>query len=400
MSDTAFDTIIIGGGPGGSTTANLLAQGGLRVLVVEKETFPRFHIGESLLPRSLPILKTLGVDVEGPAFRYKGGAEFYDEATSEYARFPFAQALPGSTVPGFAYQVERAAFDTALLERAEAAGAVVHQGERVLQVETDARGVSVRTDRETYSARYCVDASGQDAFFARRDRTTEPFGEFGRAAVFTHFEGLSDDGLSLFAEDGSIKVLLRPDGWCWLIPLSQGRLSVGIVTRAGKVTPELVDQAIASSPLTQRAIEGARRLETRIIRNFSYKNTRPSGLRYACIGDAACFLDPVFSSGVALAMTGGEALADMLLPAFAAGREADPDLLSGVNEHMDVGYGCMSQLVYAFYNTHLVRNLFFAAKPRPEHRSGLISLLAGDVWRTDNAFQDMLVKSRRLKGMA
>jgi flavin-dependent dehydrogenase len=400
MADTTFDTIVIGGGPGGSTTASLLSRGGLRVLVVEKEHFPRFHIGESLLPRSLPILNELGVDVEGPAFRYKGGAEFYDESTGEFARFPFAQALPGSTVPGFAYQVERASFDLALLERAEAAGATVHQGERVLDVQTDAREVRVRTDRATYTARYCVDASGQDAFFARRDRTTEPFGEFGRAAVFTHFEGLGEDGLSLFAEDGCIKVLLRPDGWCWLIPLSQGRLSVGIVTRVGKVTPERVDEAIASSPITQRAIAGARRLETRIIRNFSYKNTRPHGLRYACVGDAACFLDPVFSSGVALAMTGGEALAGRLLPAFEAGKEADPELLADVTKHMDVGYGCMSQLVYAFYNTHLVRNLFFAEKPRPEHRSGLISLLAGDVWRTDNAFQEMLVKSRRLKGIA
>lgn len=392
-----YDTIVIGGGPAGSTAANLLTQGGLRVLLIEKERFPRFHIGESLLPRSLPILEKLGVDVGGPAFRYKGGAEFYDELTGDYAPYPFAQGLPGGQVPGFAYQVERAGFDIALLARAEAVGATVHQEERVLEVRTEADRVHVRTNISSYEARYCVDASGQDAFFARRDRTTEPLGQFGRAAVFTHYEDLSEDALEILGTEGYIKVLLRPDGWCWLIPLSNRRLSFGVVARTGKVTEALVDEAIATSPLTRRVVAGARRLETRIIRNFSYKNTRPGGARFGCIGDAACFLDPVFSSGVALAMTGAESLTGVLLEAFKSGREAEPDLLASVGEHMEFGYSCVSQLVYAFYHTHLVRNLFFAKRPRPDLRAGLITLLAGDVWRTDNPFQDMLARSRQAK---
>src|SRR5690349_6618820 len=130
-----LDAIVIGGGPAGSTTAGLLSKAGARVLLIEKEGFPRFHIGESLLPRSVPILEKLGVDPSGPAFHYKGGAEFFDEKTGDHAVYPFADALPG--IPPHAYQVDRAVFDAALLDRARAFGADVHEGERVNSVDVE-----------------------------------------------------------------------------------------------------------------------------------------------------------------------------------------------------------------------------------------------------------------------
>lgn len=388
-----FDTIVIGGGPAGSTTAALLARAGVSVLLIEKEAFPRFHIGESLLPRSVPILEKLGVDPGGPAFHYKGGAEFFDEKTGDHAVYPFADALPG--VPPHAYQVDRALFDAALLDRARSLGAAVHEGERAKAVEVEENEVKVVTAVETYSARFCVDATGQDAFFARRDRTTVPIESFGRAAVFTHYSGLTDDAIDVIGSQGNIKVLMGEAGWGWLIPLSGRRLSVGAVTRNGSVTPELLEAAIESSPLTRRLITGAERLSTRVIRNFSYKNSVPSRARCTSVGDAACFLDPVFSSGVALAMLGAEAVTDKLVPALSEGRENDPELMTSVWTHMERAYESMGSLIYAFYHTGLLRNLFFAKHPDKVLRSGLISILALDVWRSDNAFQDMLLKSRR-----
>jgi flavin-dependent dehydrogenase len=387
------DTIVIGGGPAGSTTAALLARAGVGVLLIEKEAFPRFHIGESLLPRSLPILDKIGVDPGGPAFHFKGGAEFFDEKAGDHAVYPFADALPG--VPPHAYQVDRALFDAALLDRARAFGTDVHEGERVKAVDVEEAGVRVATDIATYTARFCIDATGQDAFFARRDRTTVPIESFGRAAVFTHYCDLSDEALDLIGVQGNIKVLMGDAGWGWLIPLSGRRLSVGSVTRNGGVTPELLEAAIESSPLTRRLIAGARRLSTRVIRNFSYKNSVPSRSRCTSVGDAAAFLDPVFSSGVALAMLGAEAVTDKLIPALAEGREHEPELMNSVWKHMERAYESMGSLIYAFYHTGLLRNLFFAKHPDPLLRAGLISILALDVWRSDNAFQEMLLKSRR-----
>jgi len=389
---TSLDVIVIGGGPAGATTAALLAAENLGVLVLEKESFPRFHIGESLLPRSLPILERMKVDPGGAAFLYKGGAEFFDETTGDYALYRFRDALPG--IPSHAFQVDRAAFDAALLERAGALGARVHQGERVRSVDIEDSRVVVFTDKGSHVARYCVDATGQDAFFARRDRTTLPIESFGRAAVFTHYADLGGAALDLIGPEGNIKVLMGQGGWGWLIPLSGGRLSVGAVTRDGRVTPSLIEDAIQRSPLTQTLTRGARRLDTRVIRNFSYKTARPSGARYTSVGDAACFLDPVFSSGVALAMLGAEAIAGKLVPALSEGREADPELMTPVWLHMERAYESMSSLIYAFYHTGLLRNLFFARRPDPELRAGLISLLALDVWRTDNKFQDVLMRSR------
>ena len=131
-----FDVIVIGGGPSGSTAANLLVQGGLSVLVLEKDHFPRFHIGESLLPCDLPIFARLGVSLEGKPYLYKGGAEFIDERTGDYAEYLFCDGLPGT--PPHAYQVERAQFDHLLLERSKAVGAVVNDGVRVTDVVPDA----------------------------------------------------------------------------------------------------------------------------------------------------------------------------------------------------------------------------------------------------------------------
>jgi len=391
------EVAVIGGGPAGSTAGHLLAAYGHRVVIVDKDQFPRFHIGESLLPCDLPLFARLGLDMRLGPYVHKGGAEFIDESTGDFALYDFADALPGG--PKHAYQVERAAFDHALLLLAEKNGALVQQGTRVLDVATDATGARLTTERGEIRARFVIDASGQDAMLGRRAHVLEPLKGLGKGAVFCHFSEIAPEIHAELTRLGNIKVLIRPDGWAWMIPLTGRRISVGFVSNVRAFDPNapaaMLDEILASSPLLQSLTVGAIRSETRLARNFSYKNRAAAGQRFACVGDAACFLDPVFSSGVSLAMLGAERLAEDLHRALLAGTEHEPTALAGFDAHMQHAYRSVGSLVHSFYNTGLVRNMFFAKTQDPELRSGLISILAGDVWRTDNRFQEMLMRSSR-----
>ena len=389
------DVIIIGAGPGGATAGALLAQQGVSVSLLDKDAFPRFHIGESLLPCDLALFERLGIDMKALGFLYKGGAEFFDERTGDHATYLFNEGLPGT--PGHAYQVERAKFDQAVLDSAVRAGAVFEAGVRVSQIEPDATGVTVQTSSGPRRARYVIDATGQDALLAHREKSLRRIEDFGLAAVFRHFEHLSDEVWRELAVtgQGNIRVLIVQDGWVWVIPLAGQRVSVGVVTRNRGISNDLFDQTYDASPMLKRLTAGCPKSELRIIRNFSYRNLKTRGPRWACLGDAALFLDPVFSSGVSLAMLGGERFADVLVSALRENREQDADLTRPISEHMAVAYTAFGSLVGAFYQTKIVENIFFAKYPDPAIRKGLISTLAGDVWRTDNEFQKMLLSSKR-----
>jgi flavin-dependent dehydrogenase len=394
-SSSRSDVLIVGAGPGGATAAALLARQGIDVRIVDKEPFPRFHIGESLLPCDLALFDRLGLDMKALGFLYKGGAEFFDERTGEHAVYLFNEGLPGT--PDHAYQVERAKFDAAVLDSAIQAGAKFSSGVRVSHIEPDESGVTVHTSVGSERTRYVIDATGQDALFAHRQKSLNRIEEFGLAAVFRHFEELPDDVWHELAIGGrgNIRVLIVQDGWVWVIPLAGKRVSIGVVTRNRGVTNDLFEQTYAASPMLQRLTRGCPKSDLRIIRNFSYRNLKTRGARWACLGDAALFLDPVFSSGVSLAMLGGERFADLLAVALKENREDDPELTRPVSEHMAVAYTTFGSLVGAFYQTKIVENIFFAKDPTPAMRRGLISTLAGDVWRDDNEFQRMLLSSKR-----
>jgi flavin-dependent dehydrogenase len=394
-SGHVHDVLIIGGGPAGSTAANLLAHEGHDVLLLEKEVFPRFHIGESLLPIDLPIFQRLGVVLDYKDFIRKDGAEFIDERTGATATFVFREGLNGT--PKTAYQVERSRFDHALLKQAEARGAKVRHGVRVQGMEVQRDTGSVRVDTKehgAFSARYMIDATGQDAFMARSNKTVQPLKGFGCVAVFRHYDGLAPAIFEELTASGNIKILMVPDGWIWVIPLAGPRLSVGVVSRHAITAPEeTLDKAIAASPLIQRLTAGAVATEPRIIRNFSYRNRQPYGPRWGCIGDASCFLDPVFSSGVSLAMLAGESVAAKLSPALRAGTEDNPDLLAAHAKRMEVGYRSFAAIVYRFYHAELVERLFFQETEGEPLRAGITSVLGADLWRDDNPFQQMLLNS-------
>jgi flavin-dependent dehydrogenase len=391
MSDR-FDVIVIGAGPAGSTASALLAAQGHRVLVLEKDEFPRFKIGESLLPACLPILARLGIEPRSDTFVWKRGAQFVCEASGRNRSFAFEDALAGAA--RHAWHVDRARFDTLLRDRARTLGAIVQHGETVGDIDITTDDVTVTTRTQTAKARYVLDTSGQSRLLARRANAAVPYECFGRAAVFTHFEGLSQTAVDELGPHFDIRIMLRPDGWGWVIPLPDRRLSVGLVAKQ-KITPEELDSGLLSGPLVSRLTAGATRLETRIVGNFSYANQEPYGARFGTAGDAACFLDPVFSSGVTLAMHAADSVASVLGPALSNGTEAQPDLLRDHGVAMQRAIATFAGLIERFYNSKFAESVFLGDTLGTAWRQGVLSVLAGDVWRTGNPFQEMLLSARR-----
>ena len=383
------DVIIVGAGPGGATAAGLLAMEGFDVLVLEKHEFPREKIGESLLPGLMPVLERLGVEPAEETYVYKRGARFVCEHSDRQQAFAFRDALPGAAE--HAWHVDRARFDMQLRDRAVSLGARVQHGEAVTDLGVDADGAYVQTQRARFRGRYLIDTSGQSRLLARRNAAVEPYTDFGHCAVYTHYRDAHVDQLG---PDFDIRIMLRPDGWGWIIPLPDRRLSVGIVTK-GKVAKTDLDDGLLSGPLCTRLTDGATRGETHVVGNYSYANKLPSGARFAAAGDAACFLDPVFSSGVTLAMRGAADLVDVLAPALRDRREDDPALLADYHRSMDRAYRTFAGLVERFYNSRFAESYFLGSGIGEDLRRGVMSVLAGDVWRHDNPFQDMLLSARR-----
>lgn len=390
-----YDVIVIGGGPSGSTAAHLVARSGARVLLLEKAVFPRFHVGESLLPCDVPLLERLGVDVlQRSESLTKMGADFFDESTGQYARYPFSDALAGTG--DRAFQVDRASFDLALLERAQEAGVEVRQGCEVREVERAPDAVWVRAGSDRCRGRFLLDATGQDALLARRQRSKRAIKAFGLAAVFQRYEGLGAQAASELEADGHIRIFFLPDGWIWAIPLGAGQLSLGLVTREQGTSPRRLDAEIERSPMLSHWTRGAHPVGApRRMGSFSFYNDRAFGERFASIGDAACFLDPVFSSGVSFAMLGAEHAADRLVEALGDGAEGRADLMRPHAAHMNEAYTVYATLIRSLYERRLLPGLFFSRDQDAELRRGLTSVLAGDLWRADNRFQQRLCASRR-----
>ena len=306
--------IVIGGGPGGSTAATLLARQGFGVTLFEREVFPREHVGESLLPASIPILKTLGVidEIEAAGFTRKYGATMVWGRDPEPWSWHFAET--NATYP-HAYQVWRPTFDQMLLRNAARNGVEVHEGSRVVDVAFEAGKPSTVTvdsasgDSETLQADWIVDASGQNGFLARRLdlRTHDEF--FRNLAVYSYYQGAE----RLPEPDaGNIFIEAFEHGWTWAIPLPDDVMSVGVVVdaawgaeRLGEASPQaFLDAQVGRTNYTREMLASSEVVdEARVVRDWSYVSQRLVGDGYILVGDAACFVDPLFSSGVHLALS-------------------------------------------------------------------------------------------------
>jgi flavin-dependent dehydrogenase len=322
----SYDVAVIGGGPGGSTVATQLARGGLSVGLFEREVFPRFKVGESLVPATMLLLERLGVlaSVAEGGFQIKYGATFQDQETGLGHTFYFLRGMPW---PNWTYNVPRAEFDTILLEHARKQGVQVHQPVSVGAVAFDAEGVTLQADsgaeRTSYRARFLVDASGRDGFLASRVGRRQRVPNLGKVALFAHYRGADRfPGI----EEGNIRLYLFDSGWFWWIPFANDVTSVGAVLHARTVRAhpgppeELFESMVRRCLLVHEHLGSAERVTPiHRVANFAYTNAPIVGDRHLCVGDAIAFVDPIFSTGVFIAMRTGELAAAAVLEAFADG---------------------------------------------------------------------------------
>jgi geranylgeranyl reductase family protein len=317
--DTEYDVAIIGGGPAGSTAATLLARHGRKVIVLEREKFPRFHIGESLLPYSMTAFERLGVQERLKAMSMeKIGGEVSSACGTRKVRFYFRTGFRLQQTKS--YQVKRADFDKLLLDNAAEAGAEVREETAVEKVEFGDDFVKLWAKGEAGSreitARYVIDCSGRNSVIGTHFKLRKAFDSLRKFSVFAHFE---DVPLRDREELNLTRLIRGGDFWFWMIAVSETRVSVGVVTDTArfkelKKTPEeALEYFIQGSPEMRERMQGARRVsQVYSISDYSYKNARFTGDRWMLAGDAAGFIDPIFSTGVFLAILSGEQCADAL----------------------------------------------------------------------------------------
>lgn len=313
--------IVMGGGPAGSTVATLLARAGHAVTLLERETFPRFHIGESLLPYNRPLFAELGVlpALEAAGFPVKHGVQFLLGNGSKRLQFAFRDGR--FTREPTAFQVERATFDQLLLENARARGVEVREGWTVTGFTDSPAGVSVtaRTRSgasETFTGRYLVDATGQANLTGTREGLREFHPGLRKISIFAHFTGVRlDEG----SRAGDTIIVRDREHWFWVIPIGGDKVSVGVVTDAtnvrdsGQPPEQYLPQALERCGAMRERLAGSTRVTpVRTAADFSYCNRRFVGDRLLRAGDAAGFLDPIFSSGVYLAMLSGRLAAETI----------------------------------------------------------------------------------------
>jgi flavin-dependent dehydrogenase len=386
MSGAAlYDTIIIGGGPGGSTAGALLARGGQRVLLVERETFPRFHIGESLLPFGNDVLKETGAwkKIEAAGFQPKLGAEFLLGNGSRGHRFWFGNGL----VPGYAqtFQVERSKFDHVLLDHAASCGCEVRQACAAKDVTHASGNWQVRLADGEVRCRWLIDASGRDAFVGRTlTLKQKPLRIPKRIAVYAHFTGVYRNPGSA---EGHITIVRLKDGWFWLIPLA-GKTSVGMVRtledlkKSGRSPEEWFAQTVAGSTEISRRMKEAQRVgEFHKTSDYSYRYAELASDRSLLVGDAGGFIDPIFSSGVHIATKSGQVAAHLILRADGQRRRLTKaeqrQYTRQVHRYMDV----YRDMILMYYD-----NRAFEVFMCPQNRFRLVdtvnSIVAGNMRHT------------------
>jgi FADH2-dependent halogenase len=382
-----YEAIVLGGGPAGSTAAAFLARAGHRVLVLEKERFPRFHIGESLLPYNQPIFEELGVTsaLERAGFPRKYGAQFHLGNDARHRRFEFRQGR--FTRFTETWQVERAVFDEILLRNAQQCGAEAREGWAALRFGRDAAGVWVEAAREgggppeRLRGAFLIDATGRGNFTGNQEGLRVVHPQLKKVAIFGHFEGVRRDR----GDAGGDTVIIRlAREWFWMIPIGAEKTSVGLVldqetlAQAGEPPEAVFDRFLAQARPLQRRMTRARRVgPLRTASDFSYHNQRLTGPRLLRVGDAAGFMDPIFSAGVFLAMRSGKLAAETVRAALKEGNDGRR-LLAEYERKIWRGMHFYWRMVEGFYTTPFLE-IFMEPRENFSLVSAVNAVLAGEV---------------------
>jgi flavin-dependent dehydrogenase len=392
MSD-AWDCIVIGGGPAGSTVSTLIAQKGYRVELFERESFPRFHIGESLIPQTYWVLKRLNMlpKMKGSHFVKKYSVQFINARGKLSEPFYFIDHRPHESSQ--TWQVRRSEFDHLMLNNAREHGVQVHEQVRVLEVLFEGqRAVGVRvqqrdgTERQVH-AQVVIDASGQSSVIIDRLKLREWDPVLKKAALWTYWKGAQretgrDEGATLVIQTQS------RNGWFWYIPLHDDILSVGVVasydylfkSRPDKDLESIYFEEVAACPGVQPRIAKAQRIEPfRAAKEYSYRSTKAAGDGWVLVGDAYGFLDPLYSSGVLLALKSGEMAADAVTEGLANG-DTSAAQLGKWKADFNRGMDRMRRLVCEFYDGFSFGRF---VKKHPDLKGFVTDVLIGDLFKDD-----------------
>jgi flavin-dependent dehydrogenase len=385
--ELVVDVVVVGGGPAGSTAAALLSQQGREVVLLEKARHPRFHIGESLLPANVPLFERLGVRKQVEAIGMpKWGVEFCSPEHQHRSFLEFGDAWDKS-MP-MAWQVRRSDLDEILFRHAGAVGAQAVEGCKVGRVEFDASGATVHATLDDgtarrWRARFLIDATGRDTLLANQFDWKRRNPKHNSAALFGHFTGAERlEG----HREGNISIFWFPYGWFWFIPLADGSTSVGAVCwphylkSRDKPLKDFFADTIAMAPGLLERLKGATLVDDKVYAtgNYTYRSTRCSGERFLMLGDAYAFIDPVFSSGVYLAMVSAFEGAEVVAAALDRPREA-----ASARRHFDrvmkKGPREFSWFIHRMTNPAM-RELFMHPANPLRMQEAVLSLLAGDIF--------------------
>jgi flavin-dependent dehydrogenase len=382
------EVVIVGGGPGGSTLASYLAKAGVDVAIIEKESYPRFHIGESLLPFSMEIFKEIGVFDRLNSGKYikKFGAQFVHFEEEGEVYFDFATGLDANHP--MAFEVPRAEFDKDLLDHAVSLGATLYQPEVVTDVTVDTEGARVTTNQREIKSRFVADATGRDAFCGKKNKMRFPNLDLNNVGVFTHLSGVERLPQK---RAGDITIAMLPNQrWCWVIPFEGDRSSVGVVCPSKELRqtddPEayLFESLRTCPPLGERLERAQRVADIGMVSNYSHYCESLLSDRLILVGDAASFLDPIFSSGVHLAVSMGREASVILCDALVKNETL---MTSGRKERYEnfvrLGTGRFHSFIRMFYDTNFVRDMKKSYGLK-NLRMAFTSVVAGDVWNEKN----------------